>query len=124
MRKILFGISLLFIFSAGCANQQLHQTLLLHENQRLEEALYVTHAQLADLKRENDELRNSQTGYDETIVPPKRSYNSLPSPDQDLMEAPPFEMPKVILPDQPGTMEVPDSLKGSQSIPVWKPARR
>ena len=117
MKKIVLGTLLfMFLVAAGCASSQLHQSLLLQENQRLEDALYVAHAQVTDLKRENDLLR--RTSATETVEPPKRSFNR--SLDDELDIVPPFEMPKVIL---PGTTEIPESMKGSQTIPIWKPRR-
>ena len=122
MRKIVFGISLLMTFvAAGCASSQLHQSLLLQENRQLEDALYVTHAQVADLKRENDWLRSKQGT--ETVEPPRRSYNGSLEEEFDFDIAPPFEMPKVILPGQSGTEEIPATLRGSHSVPVWTPRR-
>jgi hypothetical protein len=116
MSKIVFGISLIIVLvAAGCGNSQLHQSLLLHENRRLEDALYVSHAQIADLKRENDSLRKQQES--EHFTPQGRSWGD----DLDLME--PFEMPPVILPGESGSSEVPDSLKGSQRFPTWSPTR-
>ena len=118
--KIVFGISLLYaLAAAGCASPQYHQSLLLQENRRLEDALYVTHARVADLKRENDWLRDKQGT--EVIEPPGRSYKESLEEEFDLV--PPFEMPKVILPNHPGTEEVPEALKSSAPMPVWKPRR-
>ena len=120
MRKIVFGISLLCALAAvGCASSQLHQSLLLQENRRLEDALYVSHSQVVDLKRENDWLRSKQGT--EMVEPPGRSYNGSWEEEFDLV--PPFEMPKVILPSQPGTEEVPEALRSSDPMPVWKPRR-
>lgn len=127
MRKIVFGTSLLIaLAAAGCASSQLHQSLLLQENRRLEDALYTTHAQVADLKRENDWLRSKQgtesqgteSQGTERIEPPRRSDDGSLEFDFDV--APPFEMPKVIL---PSTEEVPAALRGSHSVPVWEPRR-
>jgi hypothetical protein len=97
----------------------MHQSLLIHENRRLEDALYVAHAQVADLKRENEGLREQQTS--EFPKPPGRSRAG--SWESDLEDFPPFEMPRVILPDETGIMEVPESLRGSQMIPIWTPKR-
>ncbi|MDR3197570.1 MAG: hypothetical protein LBU34_06830, partial [Planctomycetaceae bacterium] len=63
MKKYLLGFLLVFSAALGCTSQyqyQTEQSLLLQENQRLENALYVTHAQLVDLKRENDRLRSAK----------------------------------------------------------------
>ena len=121
MRKILLGISLSIALSAaGCANSQLHQSLLLHENRQLEDALYTAHARIADLKRENDLLRQQQE--DGFSKPSEHSSNGPWDDDFDLF--PPIEMQKVILPgDGQGTTEVPEALKGSQTIPSWSPRR-
>ena len=111
MRKIVFGISLLVaLVVTGCASSQLHQSLLLQENRQLEDALYVAHSQVVDLQRENNWLRNKQN--DDSL-----DLNE----DFDLI--PPYEMPKVILPSQPGTTELPDALKGSQGMRTWSPRR-
>ena len=120
MRNIVFGTSLfLALMTAGCASSQLHQSLLLQENRQLEDALYVAHSQVTDLKRENDWLRNKQET--EMVEPPRRRY--IESLGEEFEIAPPYEMPKVILPSQPGTEEIPEALKGSQTMPMWKPRR-
>jgi len=117
MRKMFFGSSLFIAMLAiGCAGSPLHQSLLIHENQRLENALYVAHAQVADLKRENNLLRKQQMS--DFIDPPKQQ-----SWDEELDFDAPFEMPKVILPERPGTTEIPESMRGSQTLPVWSPIR-
>ena len=122
MRKIVFGISLLCALAAvGCTSSQLHQSLLLQENRRLEDALYVSHSQVVDLKRENDWLRSKQGT--EMVEPPGRSYNGSLKEEFDFDLVPPFEMPRVILPGHPSTEEVPEALRGSDSMPVWKPRR-
>jgi len=120
MGKIVFGISLSIAFvAAGCASTQLHQSLLLNENRRLEDALYTAHAQVADLKRENESLRKQQTS--ESLRLPERSRTGFW--DNDLDIDPPLEMPRVILPSESGTTEVPESLRGSQMTPIWMPIR-
>ena len=122
MRKIVFGFSLsIALVAAGCAStqQQLHQSLLLHENRQLEDALYVAQAQVADLERENDLLRKQQAN--ETLVPPGRTRAGLR--DNDVEIIPPLDLPKVILPGESGTTEVPESLRGSHMIPMWMPRR-
>jgi len=92
----------------------------LHENRRLEDALYTAHARVADLKRENDLLRAQQT--DRYSEPPQRSNGGLWDDDFDILT--PIEMPKVILPDdETGTTEIPEALRGSQRIPSWSPQR-
>ena len=117
MRKIVFGTSLFIAcIVTGCMNTQLHQSLLIHENRRLEDALYATHAQVADLKRENNRLRGQQ---DSEFPGSSRRFQSE-SWEDDLE---PFEMPKVILPSEPGTSEIPELLRGSQALPVWSPRR-
>jgi hypothetical protein len=131
-----FGLCGLFIVPAmlcsGCSHQQMHQSMLLQENRRLENALYVTHAQLTDLKRENESLRQTN-GYgssDESAnIPtpvlklnaPQKTRQS--DKDENLNEAPSYEMPIIESPAVPGTTEVPDSLKSSQTIPLWTPQR-
>ena len=118
MRKIVFSISLFIpLVVAGCASSQLHQSLLIHENRQLEDALFVAHAQVADLERENDLLRKQQTS--EYFVPP--GHTGLRNDDFDVM--PPLEMPRVILPGETGTTEIPESLRGTQMFPVWMPVR-
>ena len=120
MKKIIFGVSLFVAcVAAGCGNSQLHQSLLLHENRRLEDALYVSHVQIADLQRENSMLRTQQGG--EFIKSPGRGRSNSWD-DLELTE--PVEMPKIMLPSGSGTTDVPDSLRGSQTIPVWTPQRQ
>ena len=122
MRKIIFGSSLLFIvfIAAGCAGSQLHQSLLLHENRQLEDALFVAYAQVADLQRENEVLRRQRAN--ESFEPPRQSRGNSWDDDWDLF--PPMEIPPVILPDEPGTTDVPEWLiRGSQTMPTWSPTR-
>jgi hypothetical protein len=119
MRKIIFGFSLIIAFAASGCNSQLHQSMLMHENRRLEDALYSTQAQVAHLKRENNSLRAQQEG--EIPLSPVRSRPSTWDDDFDII--PTIEMPKVIVPSESGTSEVPDSLKGSQVVPIWTPRR-
>jgi len=116
MRKIVFGTSLFIAFmAAGCTNSQLHQSLLMHENRQLEDALYAAHAQVADLRRENDVLREQQENvYPDPLGP------SPAKPWEDRI--PTIEVPKVIL-EESGTTEVPELLRGSQAIPLWTPVR-
>ena len=120
MRKIVFG-TLLFIvcISAGCTSARLHQSLLMHENRQLEDALYAAQAHVAELHRENNWLRKQQTSefHDSS------HRSSLGSWDDDLDLTQPLEIPKVILSDEPGTTDVPEWLKGSQAIPIWSPRR-
>jgi hypothetical protein len=117
MKKIAFGNSIFIacIF-AGCANTQLHQSLLLHENRQLEDALYVAQAQVSDLRRENDWLREQK---DNTYPDPSERFRE--EPWNDIV--PTIEMPKVILDEESGTTEVPMLLRGSQSLPLWTPVR-
>jgi hypothetical protein len=119
MRKMFFGTSLLLVFAvAGCASSQLHQSLLLHENRRLEDALYVAHAQAAHLKRENDALRTQQgTEFDD---PPRRPFTG--SFEEELELIPPFEMPRTIIPGYDAS-EIPEAFRGSQTTPGWQPRR-
>jgi len=120
MWKITWGASLFIaLIAAGCGSSRLHQSLLLNENRRLEDALYTAHAQVADLKRENDTLRKQQEN--DSLEPSGRSPTG--SWDDDLDIIPPLEMPKVILPHEPGKSEIPEALKGSQTIPLWSPRR-
>ena len=121
MGKIVFGISLcIALVVAGCAGtqQQLHQSMLLHENRQLEDALYVAQAQVADLQRENDGLRKQQTG--ESRVPSRRPSNDSWLDDWNID---PIEMPRVILPGDAGTTEVPEALRDSQTMHIWSPVR-
>ena len=118
--KIVFGTSLFIVLAtAGCTSSQLHQSLLMHENRQLEDALYTAHAQVADLQRENDLLRKQQTS--ESLAPPVRSRTDSGFDDWDF--GPPLEMPKVILPSESGNTEVPEFMKGSQTVPHWTPRR-
>ena len=125
MRKIIFGFSLLTAFiAAGCTNSMMHQSLLIHENRRLEDALYAAHAQTANLKRENDLLRKQQeNGSFPSPGQPRTGSVDSGSWDDDWDDFPPFEMPKVILPEESGTTEVPEWLRGSQIVPGWTPKR-
>ncbi|MDR0704692.1 MAG: hypothetical protein LBF88_06840 [Planctomycetaceae bacterium] len=124
MKKYLLGFLLIFATVLGCTSQyqyQMEQSLLLQENQRLENALYVTHAQLVDLKRENDTLRgvkssekNDITLPEQPLTRPKRNQSS---PVENYEEAPPFAPPEIIIPNNnPGTNTIPDSLKSSKLV--------
>ena len=118
MKSFIFGTSLFIaIVTAGCASTQLHQSLLLHENRQLEDALYAAHAQLADLKRENNSLRQQQSSG----LPEPPIHNSTDAWEDDLF--PPFEMPKIILPEEPGSTVLPELLRDSQTIHIWSPVR-
>jgi hypothetical protein len=116
MRNIVFG-TLLFaaLASIGCKSSPLHETLLLQENRRLEDALYVAHAQAAELRRENSLLQNRQSESS------SRSYTGSQEIEWDSF--PTLEVPKVLLPEQPGTPEVPGFLRGSETMPTWGPRR-
>jgi hypothetical protein len=145
MRKIVFGTSQIraleavafalvavafALVAAGCAStqQQWHQSLLLHENRQLEDALYVAQAQVADLQRENEVLRKQQTS--EFPTPPRRPSRDSWLDDWDFQPLP-LEMPKVILPNDAGSTEVPEALQGSlpealqgsQGLHIWLPVR-
>ncbi len=125
MRKILtkwMGTLTVLALVVGCAGpyqRQMEQTMLLQENQRLEQALYVTHAQLVDLKKENETLKatadqTSKTpdGSESDPVPQPKKRERTPTDNFD--EAPPFTPPKVSIPsDAPKTPTIPDSLKGA-----------
>ncbi|MDR1964862.1 MAG: hypothetical protein LBQ50_13910 [Planctomycetaceae bacterium] len=143
MKKHLLGLTLILSAFLGCTSRyqyEVDQSLLLQENRRLENALYVTHAQLVDLKRENESLRNTTLRKSNASLPqepltrPKRIQSP---PVENYDEAPPFEPPEIIIPNEiPGSNAVPDSLKSSQillpkivlsseekSPPVWSPTR-
>ncbi len=99
MNKTPIGILLLVaVLLPGCANryqQNVEQSLLLEENRRLYDALYVTHAQLEDLQHENDELREAAT-----LARPGNGP-SAPSSYRDEDE-PPFVPPQVTVPPPGG----------------------
>ena len=119
MNKFLFSIALLIVcVTSGCANTNLHQSLLLHENRQLEDALYTAHAQLADLKRENNSLRIHSSEYQNV---PIHNNRDVWENEQELF--PPFEMPRIILPDESGTTELPALLRETQAMPIWSPVR-
>jgi hypothetical protein len=122
MRKNAFGISLgIALAVTGCANSQLQQSLLLHENRQLEDALFVAHAQVADLKRENNSLRKQQTSSSHE-QPSRQPTDWWDNEWSEPIEAP-LEIPRVILPNESGTTEVPEWMRGSQTMPIWQPVR-
>lgn len=147
MKKHLLGFLLIFSAVLGCTSRyqyQAEQSLLLQENHRLENALYVTHTQLVDLKRENEILRGSKQSVNDLTLPeqPLTRPKRISSPSiENTEEAPPFVPPEIIIPNEtPGSNTVPDSLKSSQlmlqevlpktvlnseekSPPVWLPVR-
>ena len=119
MGKIVFCTSLFIaLIAAGCANSRLHQSLLLQENRQLEDALFTAHARIADLQRDNDWLRDRQEN--ERSRPSRRTTEVF---DEEFDNVLPFEVPTIILPIQSGTEEVPESLRGSQMMPIWQPVR-
>lgn len=139
----MFPFILFAVFAAFCTGcttcslpGQTEYSLLLQENQRLEQALYITHAQLADAKRENASLRN-EPGTESVmpisaVQPPVRTKSGV----IESNDAPPFETPKVEIPlDEPGSTVPPDSLNNSMPLPdaptrdealvppTWSPVR-
>lgn len=116
------AVLMLAVLLAGCTNRyqyQVDQSLLLQENQRLEEALFVTHAQLVDLKRENESLQASSA----RSAGPAASSSSAPAisprrigaaPKDDYDEAPPYEPPQIKIPENaPESTTLPDALRSS-----------
>ena len=105
----------------GCSNRYQHQvdqSLLLQENQRLENALYVKHTQLVTVKRENDRLK-TMLGPSEGGIVPRRG-----KPVNNYDEAPPYEPPQVSAPPVSPPTSLPDVLNGSTNIlPEWSPNR-
>ena len=139
MSKIIFGTSLFIVFIVtGCTNSHLHQSLLLHENRQLEDALYVAHAQIADLRRENNSLRRQQTN--DFPEPPRRprvdSWESIDTRNNnnnswdidpwnnDGWNTPPsLEMPRILVPNEPSRTEPTEWQTDSQRIHNWSPVR-
>ena len=123
---------LLICVVVGCVSpfqRQVEQSLLLQENQQLENALYVTHQQLVDLKQENDALKDELAGQT-SVSPsetPRTSRRTKFAPREALDDAPEFFPPQILMPEGvPGSTTPPDSLKTSetkQSFPVWLPTR-
>ncbi len=108
--SLLFIAAIFMLPFSGCANRQMQtveQSLLLEENRRLYDALYVAHAQLEDLQHENKELRESA---------PVNSGNSAVSPlqNEDDEDIEPYTPPEIILP--PG-IQTPEG--GSQAPPAF-----
>ncbi|MDR3181649.1 MAG: hypothetical protein LBT89_01815 [Planctomycetaceae bacterium] len=128
MRRVFFALSLFGLFTAGCAQPCVHQSMLLQENRRLENALYVTHAKLTDLQRENADLRGGHSQEDSSqdtgILPPVFQRKPKKSKEKDKIDnAPPFELPTIEIPEDGGSTVPPAELKSSQSIPAWNPQR-
>ena len=108
----------------GCSSRyqyQMDQSLLLQENQRLENALYVTHTQLAHTKRENDRLK-TMLGQPSGNMVPRRVRPMGPAPTEHYDEAPLYESPKVSIPQTSPSNIPPDLLKGSALPPKTKVA--
>ncbi|GHT25515.1 hypothetical protein FACS18942_00630 [Planctomycetales bacterium] len=98
--------------------------MLLQENQRLEDALYTTHAQLVDTKRENDAIKNSMSNSSASSVPIQRSlqHSRGITPQDATDDAPLFPPVKVeIPPDSPEKSSLPDLLKKTQVQPHKPP---
>ncbi|MDR3234823.1 MAG: hypothetical protein LBT46_14375 [Planctomycetaceae bacterium] len=128
----LTGLCIALLLSGGCAQPCVHQSMLLHENRRLENALYVTHAQLADMKQENEALRNGGRSEDASpnmlpdggLIPPVLPIKSKKTKENEkLNNAPPFELPTIEIPGGGESKALPQTLKSSQSAPVWSPQR-
>lgn len=128
MKRIFWGIMLLVVCTTGCSSRyqtQVEQSLLIQENQRLEDALYVTHTQLVDLKRENESLKTNQdrgTGSSsDTISPTPRLRKSQPASNDNYDDAPPYDPIKIDIPkDAHESNTLPEALKSSQTIPIPK----
>lgn len=131
MKYFRIGIVLLVSLVAltGCTGRyqmQVEQSLLMQENQRLEDALYVTHAQLVDLKRENDTLRTQVSEGTIRSAPdtPVRSRRAVEDPRDHYDDAPPYEPSTIDIPlDIPGSNTLPDALKGARAFPKLMPPR-
>lgn len=129
MKKSFWGMLLLALCLAGCTSRyqtQVEQSLLLQENQRLEDALYVTHAQLVDLKRENESLKGAPAGtsgssVSNSVSPTTRLRKSSSASNEGSDDAPPFDPIKIDIPkDAHESNSLPDALKSSQTIPMPK----
>jgi hypothetical protein len=132
MKRLCFvSVVILLLAISGCMSsqqRQIHQSLLLQENRRLENALYVTHAQLVKAKRENETLRNAQSRNGDSsrvstpLLRPKREQPK----QKNFDDAPLYEPPEIIVPeDHPGSTTLPDALKKSDNLlpPSWSPTR-
>ena len=110
----------------GCSNRyhhQVDQSLLLKENQRLENALYVKHTQLVNMKRENDRLK-TMLGQSDSSITPRRGQPMERRPTDSYDEAPPYEPPKVSAPPVSPSTTLPDIMKGSVLPPKTKVATK
>lgn|GEM_PF-4712102 len=108
---------LLVLFFTGCTSYrqlQLEQTMLLQENQRLEDALYITHAQLVDSTRENEALKNNLSNSQSNSIAPAKSYKGITQQDA-TDDAPLFPSTTIeIPPDSKEKSSIPDLLKKTQ----------
>lgn len=120
----------------GCVTKYQHEVdraLLVQENQKLEDALYVTHSQLVDTVKENESLKTrlGENGGSSGLLGKARRPAASRS-DSDLMKD--FVPPQIIIPDENGGSEqFPESLRtapGSGSspsgrvVPPPSPSRR
>lgn len=113
-------VALVVVSTLGCVSKyqyEVDRSLLVQENQKLEDALYVTHSQLVDVKRENEALRGRMGGdYDtiptETPVPRALGTGRRPSPLSLPAEEPAFDgnygLPEVVVPENGGSELPPD----------------
>jgi hypothetical protein len=133
-----FYLPFLVLLCAGCAGRfsdQVETSLLLQENQRLEHALHVTHAQLQTMKRENAALKGEPlpSASPSSVKGVRRPARLKVQPED---AAPAFETPKIEIPvGIPPSATPPDSLKSSLSLPdapvessalvppMWSPTR-
>ncbi len=124
LRKISAAFRILLIVStfccAGCVSKyqyEVDRSLLMQENQKLEDALYVTHGQLVDAVRENDTLReqlnSGDSGTQSVRSPafgagrrPRSARNAAPDFGDD------YAPPEVVIPEgNDGSSQPPDGIR-------------
>ena len=103
---------------SGCVSRyqyEVDQSLLVQENQKLENALYVTHNQLVDMKRENERLKDRLDDASGTALAPARRPARERIDTSQFDTAPEYAPPKIEIPDNGGSQEVPDLLQTTPS---------
>ncbi|MDR3111077.1 MAG: hypothetical protein LBU65_15515 [Planctomycetaceae bacterium] len=135
--RMFFTITALILLTTGCVSRyqyQVDQSLLVQENQKLENALYVTHHQLVDVQRENEELRN-QVSTAPTTQPSRPARREQVPPD--TLDVPPEFNPGLEIPSKtnPATIVPPIGRKLVENqyqtqddatvatFPTWSPQR-
>lgn len=136
MKTRMFSLSLLLVLFGsllGCVSRYQYETdrsLLVQENQTLEDALYVTHHQLADAVKENESLRarlgDPGADSDGTVSRPSGEFSLPPArrPVAPSADGEDYAPPEVSFPEESeGTTQPPEMFRRTPSS-IKPPATR